>query len=93
MRDLSAIEARALGVIVLHGEITCANLGDLLWHKGGRGNCSCPFARPAGLVIKRLRKLGLVDLFLRDGDPRTLYAANWKGKAIFAAYPTPEPPP
>ena len=58
---LSDLDARALLIVVKNNWITCARLGDQLWGKPGRGNCSCPWARPAGVVVKRLRKRGLVE--------------------------------
>jgi hypothetical protein len=58
---LSLLDARAMLVIVKNNGIGCATLGDQLWGKPGRGNCSCPWARPAGVVMKRLRDKGLVE--------------------------------
>lgn len=82
MRALSQVEARALLATVKYVWITCANLGAELWGKdfAVAGNCSCPFARPAGGVVKRLRALGLVERHYVAGDPRTLYKATWRGE-------------
>ena len=80
MTPLSQSEARALLLIVKYVSITCAWLGQELWGKPGRGNCSCPWARPAGVVIKRLRARGFVERYHRAGDPRTLYKATWRGE-------------
>jgi len=77
---LSTSEARALLFIVKHVHTTCANLGYELWGKPGRGNCSCPWARPAGVVIKKLRARGFVDQHRVEGDPRTFYRATWRGE-------------
>ena len=64
---LSVIEQRALLVIVKSNGATCANLGAELWGRAGNGNCSCPWARPAGKVVKRLRELGLVRRDAKTG--------------------------
>ncbi len=80
MTPLSESEARALLIIVKHGYVSCANLGNDLWHKGGRDNCSCPFARPAGAVIKKLRARGFVERHHSAHDPRTLYTATRLGE-------------
>ena len=77
---LSKSEALALFAVVKYGSITCASLGAELWGKPGRGNCSCPWARPAGVVIKKLRARGFVDRHRVPGDPRTLYKATWRGE-------------
>jgi hypothetical protein len=78
--ELSQSEARALLAVVKYVAITCANLGAELWGKAGRGNCSCPWARPAGAVIKKLRARGFVDRHRVPGDPRTFYKATWRGE-------------
>lgn len=80
--QLTDIEARAL-VIIARSPTTCASLGDQLWHKGGRGNCSCPFARPAGVVVKRLKARGFVEREL--ADVLTLYTATRAGRAALEA--------
>ena len=77
---LSESEARALLALVKHVYASCATLGEMLWGKPGRGNCSCPWARPAGAVVKRLRARGFVDRHRVQGDPRTLYKATWRGE-------------
>ncbi|MBV8722465.1 MAG: winged helix-turn-helix transcriptional regulator [Candidatus Eremiobacteraeota bacterium] len=77
---MTPIEARALRLIIKHGPITCANLGDHLWPDKPRpSSCSCPFARPAGAVVKRLKARGLVE---RDYSSRvlTLYVATRAGR-------------
>ncbi len=81
MTPLTESEARALLVIVKHVYISCANLGEELWHKPGRANCSCPWARPAGAVVKKLRARGFVDRYRVDGDSRTFYKATRIGEA------------
>jgi hypothetical protein len=71
-------DRRALRVIINYGGISCATLGEKLWGRPGLGSCSCPWARPAGCVIKRLMTAGLVR---RRNDPdRFLYEATYKGK-------------
>ena len=78
---LSAAEARALLFIVKYVYTTCANLGAELWgNDRGPSNCSCPYARPAGAVVKKLRARGFVDRHHVAGDPRTLYKATWRGE-------------
>lgn len=74
---MTEIDARALAIIVKRGPISCANLGDELWNRRrSAGNCSCPYARPAGKVVKRLRELGLVEPEFRGHK----YQATTKGK-------------
>ena len=78
---LSEAEARALLVIVKNVCITCANLGDYLWNtKRVAGNCSCPYARPAGAIVKKLRARGFVERHRVAGDGRTFYKATWRGE-------------
>ena len=57
--DLTAIEQRAVDILA-RGPTTCARLGDALWGRRRSGNCSCPWARPAGALLKRLVKQGVV---------------------------------
>ena len=59
--EVSEIELRAIALLRKHGPMTCATLGSLLWPEIRRGNCSCPMARPAGSLLHRLRKRGLVE--------------------------------
>ena len=76
----SKVEATALLALIKWNGMTCALLGNELWHNGrGRGNCSCPFARPAGAVVKRLRAMGFAEKYRIPGDPRTFYRATWRG--------------
>jgi hypothetical protein len=65
---------RALALLRERGPQTCARLGDALWHKGGRGNCSCPYARPAGRLLHHMLALGLVER--RPTRDRILWAAK-----------------
>jgi hypothetical protein len=70
-----AIEQAALAYLRKYGPQTCANLGAALW--GDRlvaGNCSCPWARPAGAVLHRLKARGLVARY-SDGH-HTLWTAT-----------------
>jgi len=60
--NLSPLDARALLIIVKRTGITCANLGAELWGRRAYVNCSCPWARPAGVVMKRLRLAALVEI-------------------------------
>ncbi len=77
---LSESEARALLALVKHVYMTCALLGEELWHRPGRANCSCPWARPAGAVVKKLCARGFVERHYVTGDPRTLYKATRAGE-------------
>lgn len=77
--DLPSTQIRALAMVIRLGRTTCAILGDQLWHKGGRGNCSCPFARPAGAVIAKLRKRGLVERCSDSNEVLTFYRATTAG--------------
>jgi hypothetical protein len=68
LSDLTPTEVKALVVIGKHIFISCANLGAMLWGEDGYhgSNCSCPYARPAGRVVKSLLAKGLVQ---RRTDP------------------------
>ena len=58
MRALTKAENLALDTLLrLRHPTSAANLGALMWGRSGFGNCSCPWARPAGAVLARLRKL------------------------------------
>jgi hypothetical protein len=57
---LGEADKRALAILRRGGAMTCARLGEALWGRTGKGNCSCPWARPAGKLLHRLRRLGLV---------------------------------
>lgn len=68
--ELTAVEQRAVAVLS-RGPTTCARLGDALWGRRGSGNCSCPWARPAGALLKRLVERGVVRRI--PGEYATLY--------------------
>lgn len=80
---LSPLDARALLVIMKwNGHVTCANLGSELWSEGRPpGNCSCPWARPAGVVIKRLLAAGLVERDFSEPD-RKAYKPTRKSLGV-----------
>ena len=59
-QTLSDVEQRAIRILERAGQTTCARLGEALWGRTGRGNCSCPWARPAGALLKRLVERGVV---------------------------------
>lgn len=87
-------EQDARRVLIKYGPISCANMGAELW-QGGRGaglppinhrrygNCSCPFARPAGKLIARLVRLGHARP-ARAKD-RRLYEITSAGERAFFA--------
>jgi hypothetical protein len=82
---MTATQLAALKLIVAHGPISCANLGDSLWGINSNkrsSNCSCPFARPAGKVVKGLVKLGFVERSRQPNEHRTLYAATRTGVRV-----------
>jgi hypothetical protein len=78
-----------LRVLIKYGPMTCANLGAELW-SGGRGagasalnhrsygNCSCPFARPAGRMVARMVQAGFAERTYVDH--RTLYRVTSAGE-------------
>lgn len=78
--QLSEAEARALFALVKHVYMTCAVLGAQLWGTKNLSNCSCPWARPAGAVIKKLKARGFVERHYVMGDHRTLYRATRAGE-------------
>jgi hypothetical protein len=57
---LGEADQRALAILRERGPLPCSQLGEALWGRRGAGNCSCPWARPAGRLLHRLLKLGLV---------------------------------
>lgn len=77
MSDLSAVEERAVRVLERAGPTTCARLGEALWGRPGRGACSCPWARPAGALLKRLVVRGVVRRV--PSRPITLYELRRAG--------------
>jgi hypothetical protein len=61
--SLTPSDHRALALLVgCEGLVRPGHFGELLWpgHRGA-GNCSCPHARPAGKVLKRLERAGLAE--------------------------------
>lgn len=88
---MSVTEIDVLRSLIKHNFMTCAQLGYELW-QGGRGagfapintrkysSCSCPYARPAGAMVKRLVKKGLVRRKYVNGDHRTFYEATKLGE-------------
>ena len=66
---------------------SAANIGDKVWRRGPGdrryGNCSCPFARPAGRVLKRLREMGLTELVSAE-DRSDLHGLTKRGRAAVA---------
>ena len=67
---LTEADERALRVLV-----TCMTLvrpqhfGELLWPSQRRaGNCSAPFARPAGRVLNRLKAAGLAEYLVHKDE-------------------------
>ncbi len=86
---LTDVERRALEAIRNFGRpVSAANLGDMVWRRGPSdrrfGNCSCPFARPAGKVLKRLRELGLTEL-VPANDRTDLHGLTARGRALVEA--------
>lgn len=78
-------EERALKLLA-RGPMSCASLGDALWStRKSAGNCSCPYARPAGALIKRLRARGLVEHGY-DVD-HFVYQLTASGRAHVASLP------
>jgi hypothetical protein len=71
-RTLTAVEERAVAILA-RGPTTCARLGDELWGRNAAGNCSCPWARPAGALLKRLVRAGVVRRAHVPNDHATLY--------------------
>ena len=67
-REYTEAELKFMAVMAENGPSRCAWLGERMWGADSHGavNCSCPFARPAGKMIKRLRQLGLVADPVRD---------------------------
>ena len=62
MDELSKVEILVLKL--LKKPMTCTEVGEMLW--GGKRNRQS-YARPAGAIIVRLRKAGLVSRVFPDG--------------------------
>jgi hypothetical protein len=87
-------EVDVLRSLLKHVYMTCAQLGFELW-QGGRGaglaplykrgyhNCSCPFARPAGAMVKRLKAKGYVRRRIIANDHLTYYEVTPKGERAY----------
>jgi hypothetical protein len=69
---LSAVEQRAVHLLE-RGPMRCSELGELLWGVERRSAGTCPWARAAGALVKRLRERGLVRRAHAPDDRRTLY--------------------
>lgn len=77
-RGLTDIEKRALAYLAT-GPKVCSDLGAHLWygvrtHGGGSSN---PFSRPAGRLLHRLERLGLVRKVWNESG-RIAWASNGK---------------
>jgi hypothetical protein len=77
-RALTHIEKRALAFLAT-GPKTCNDLGSELWygvrtHGGGSSN---PFSRPAGRLLHRLLRMGLVRKKWNESG-RLVWASNGK---------------
>jgi hypothetical protein len=62
--ELTAIESRALGLLSKR-PMNCTELGEALWSTGRVNRQS--YARPAGKIIQRLVRAGLVRRVFPDG--------------------------
>jgi hypothetical protein len=79
---LTTVERRAVEIMgrLRSGEsISCTTLGEQLWPTRRSGTCPC--ARPAGSVLHRLRRLGLVIRVI--GEYRDEYSLTRLGRAIY----------
>lgn len=58
-RTLDEMADQAFEILKQHGPMRCGVLGGWLFPKAtGAANCSCPYARIAGKVTKRLKEQG-----------------------------------
>lgn len=67
--DLSDIERKAIAFLASGRGRTCNEVGEHLWgEQGYHGSaCSCPFARPAGRLLHKLKRLGkATQIFGKD---------------------------
>ena len=54
--SVTEIELKMLRILAERGPISAANAGDALWgNQNAAGQSTCPYARNAGCVLKRLR--------------------------------------
>lgn len=68
VKDLTQSDVRALRLLcTMKALVRPGHFGDLLWPGRYRGSsCSCPFARPAGKVLNRLRAAGCAVYVVRS---------------------------
>jgi len=67
-KDLTEADVRALRLLATFKSLVRpGHFGDMLWPGRYRGSsCSCPFARPAGRVLNRLKRAKLADRVYRS---------------------------
>lgn len=77
-RTLTPVEKRALAYLA-SGPKTCNDLGSHLWYgvKTHGGSSSNPFSRPAGRLLHRLLRMGLVKKVWNESG-RLAWASNGK---------------
>lgn len=81
------IERKVLAL--LKRPMTCNEVGENLWGGTGRNyQCTAPYARPAGKIVRRLQKKGLIRIII-DPD-KTLWqevkaaaAQRWRERGEF----------
>lgn len=69
--ELTAVEHEMFMLLTTSEPKRCAYLGEQLWHFGrglrAKGTSTCPWARPAGKVLHRLKDKGLARR-VRNGE-------------------------
>lgn len=80
--SVTAIELKMLRILAEQGPVSAANAGDALWgNHNAKGRSTCPYARNAGCVLKRLRgkKLSQLDKVFAG---RMHHNITWRGQDI-----------
>jgi hypothetical protein len=86
MSALTDFERRALVLLVAeaHWLVRPGYFGELLWPKRARGSSSCPYARPAGKLLNRLKARGLAEWVVEERASFREGPKNWGWRATEA---------
>lgn len=84
--SVTAIELKMLRILAEQGPISAARAGDALWgNHNAMGDSTCPYARNAGCVLKRLRGKKLSWLQEVGDDRRLHHSITGRGRDIVNA--------
>lgn len=84
--SVTETELKMLRILAEKGPISAANAGDALWgNENASGQSTCPYARNAGCVLKRLRGKKLSWLQEVGDDRRLHHNITGRGRDIVNA--------